>query len=178
MKKLKLTYDAKSPITGNYRVLVETVQNPKNGLKEEYKMCMDTGYQTYSKTWKADNTELLEKLEEQMPDIAAASKVIDEHNCVWYPTYAMSYFATLHVAKDGEDLTWAISELNIAITEDDLNNYSLVQMPLTLDDGKTAMGYFKIEPEPMKVFAGDDFESALDYYQEYINSQLHVDEEE
>lgn len=171
--KVKARYDEKSPITGNYTVLAEPVEfeqvsekMPKNDV---YKICMETGYQTYWNSWKTQNTELLDNLEKQMPEHVARHKFVDSNGHVWYPMMTFSYICALHPYIDNENqLGWAVSEVTPVMNDDELKTHEIVKLPVETNKGMT-LGMFKISKRPSNVWPMFEFESALNLYELKVN---------
>ena len=178
-EKVKTTYDEKSPLTGNFSVLVEKVETDKPGELDTYKICMDTGYQTYWETWKDENTELIQNLEKQMPSYIVSHKYVDSHKRVWYPMLTISYFATLYpIVDELNQLKWSVATIKMATSEAELEGKRVVQLPV-LNDEKTVMAYFVIDDATATVWDMHQFESAFDSYQLIVSesSQQQLNEQ-
>lgn len=93
---IKMNYDEVSPITGNKSVLVEHL--PEGGFT---KMCMDTGFHTYS-VWTPGAAEL-EKFEAGVPNIVKETALLDgETGLVWYKIIMISDKSWLYPDVDAE----------------------------------------------------------------------------
>lgn len=177
-EKVKSTYDEKSPLTGNFSVLVEKVDTENPEITDTYKICMDTGYQTYWETWKDENTELIQNLEKQMPSYIVSHKYVDSHKRVWYPMLTISYFATLYpIVDELNQLKWSVAKIRMAASESELEGKRVVQLPV-LNDDKTVMAYFIIEEDTATIWDMHQFESAFDAYQLIVSeaSQQQINE--
>ena len=180
--KLSVKYDEKSPITGNFSVLVEPVEmgTEENPIHDLYKICMDTGYQTYWDSWKQDNTDILAAVEAQMPKYVIDYKYIDTMGRVWYPMMAISYTLAFYPQVDSNNqLLWALSNVSPVASEDELDGtYQIIQLPIQTNDGPK-MSLFKIE-EPNQTWNLNEFESAFDQYQLVITQTInkHDDSEQ
>ena len=167
----KSAYDEKSPITGNFSVLVETVKDPK-GNDDLYKVCMDTGYQTYHGAWRSDNAEILAVIEKQMPEYVVAAKHTDNLGVVWYPMMTLSPYGMLHPVLDSHNqLKWAISDINPVESDNELDTEQIVRMPIQTEEG-VRIGLFKVSEKPNDVWALDEFELAFGTYQDLVQEQL------
>ena len=178
-KKVKSTYDEKSPLTGNFSVLVEKVDTDNPQVTDTYKICMDTGYQTYWDTWKEENTELIQNLEKQMPTYIVAHKYVDSYKRVWYPMLTISYFATLYpIVDELNQLKWSVATIKMATSEAELEGKRVVQLPV-MNDEKTVMAYFVIDDATATVWDMHQFESAFDSYQLIVSesSQQQLNEQ-
>lgn len=178
-EKVKSTYDEKSPLTGNFSVLVEKVETDNTEVTDTYKICMDTGYQTYWETWKEENTELIQNLEKQMPSYIVSHKYVDSYKRVWYPMLTISYFGTLYpIVDELNQLKWSVAKIRMAVSESDLEGKRVVQLPI-LNEEKTVMAYFVIDEDTAKVWDMHQFEGAFDAYQLIVSeaSQQQINEE-
>jgi len=175
-KQPKLTYDERSPITGNFTVLVEDVEH--NGKTDLYKVCMETGYQTYYNTWRDSNPEIIAVVERQMPDYVVASKFVDKLGVHWYPMMTMSIFGILHPIKDNmNQLKWAFSDLSRIEDSNEINSKQIVRMPIQTSDG-VKIALFKVNDTPIQTWELTEFEDAFGYYQDVVKSQLNKSDEE
>lgn len=173
----KDSYDEKSPITGEYCVLVEEVTNPA-GEQDLYKVCMQTGYQTYFNSWRTDKEAILAVVEQQMPDYVVNSKFTDPHGIVWYPMMTMSIYGMLHPIKDEHNqMQWAVSSLEMLTSPDEIHSEGVVRLPIQTSEG-VRIALFKVRPQPDKVWQFNDFESALGYYQDMVNEQIQSGQDE
>lgn len=177
-EKVKSGYDEKSPITGNYSVMVEKITNddypPESNLPatDIYKICMETGYQTYWETWKVENTDLINQIEATMPSWVRNFKYIDSYNRVWYPMLAISHVATLHPYPDTESqLGWTVSTLSLITEEKDLEGKQIIKLPVETADG-VKLALYKVNTEESKYWKFNEFEPAFDYYQSIVSESL------
>lgn len=170
----KDSYDEKSPITGEYSVLVEELTNPNNEL-DLYKICMQTGYHTYSKTWRTDNPTALAVIEKQMPSYIVDSKIKDNLGVVWYPMMSMSIYGLLHPIKVQNQLKWAVSSIEKIQNENELNSSGIIKLPIQTTEG-VRIGLFKVNDTPMKTWEFNEFEHAFDYYQNLISENMNTNE--
>lgn len=183
-KKVKTSYDEKSPITGNFTVLVEQITNddlpedsnlPKSDI---YKICMETGYQTYWESWKEDNVDFVNGLESQMPDWIKKYKYIDSYKRIWYPMLAMSYIATIHPYPESDgQLGWAVSTISPVKEENELQTQQIIKLPIQTEDGPK-LGLYKIDVDNTKHWKFNEFESAFDYYQILVTDNSNINDEE
>ena len=167
----KSGYDERSPITGNFSVLVEPVPDI-NGKEDLYKVCMDTGYQTYHGTWRSDNAELLAVIENQMPDYVVSAKHIDGLGVVWYPMMTLSPYGMLHPIIDSQNqMKWAISDINPVESDNELDTEQIVRMPMQTEEG-VRIGLFKVSEKSNNIWELDEFEIAFGTYQDLVQEQL------
>lgn len=183
-QKVKTTYDERSPITGNFTVMVETITN--EDLPEEsnlpkqdtYKICMETGYQTYWDSWKEDNTEFITSLESQMPNWIIKFKYVDSYKRIWYPMLAVSYVATLHPYPESEtQLGWCVSRISPVTDEKDLENNQIIKLPIQTDEGPK-LAYYKTEADTIQYWKFNEFESAFDVYHLIVTENSNIENEE
>jgi hypothetical protein len=172
-EKLKAGYDEKSPITGNYKVLVEPVEfdNVPEGLpkKDIYKICMETGYQTYWNSWKTSSPEILDNLEKQMPEHVANHKFVDGNGHVWYPMMTFTYIAALHPYIDSNNqMGWAVSKVSPIENDSEIKTHKIIKLPVETNKGMT-LGLFKMENKPDKTWPLFEFENALSLYESKVN---------
>lgn len=172
-EKVKSGYDEKSPITGKFSVLVETVEfensAPDAPKSDIYKICIETGYQTYWNAWKQSNSELLDQLESQMPKNIASHKFVDANGHVWYPMMTFSYVAALHPHVDSDNqLKWCVSEVTMVTEDSDMETHEIVKLPVETNKGIT-MGLFKIANTPKQIWELYQFEDALNFYESVVN---------
>ena len=176
-EKVKTGYDEKSPITGNFSVLVEKVEfestAPDAPKDDIYKICLETGYQTYWNSWKDANTELIAAIESQMPKKIAAHRFVDSNGHVWYPMMTFSYIAALHpFINSQEQLQWAVSKVT-PLDDESINDNTqqVVKLPVETNKGMT-LGLFKIASSPDLVWEMYQFEDALNHYETVVNEWL------
>lgn len=175
----KDSYDEKSPITGEFCVLVEEVTNP-GGQNDLYKVCMQSGYQTYWNAWRESSPEILEAVEKQMPQYVVNSKYIDGNGVVWYPMMTLSPYGVLHPIKDEQNqLQWAASSIDLISSEEELKTEQVVKLPIQTTEG-VQMGLFKMSKQPIKIWESNQFEDALGFYHDMVNEKIQQlqDEEE
>lgn len=182
-EKVKTTYDERSPITGNFTVMVEQVTNDDlpDGIQvpkhDTYKICMETGYQTYWETWREDNTEFITSLESQMPSWIVNYKYIDSYKRVWYPMLAVSYVATLHPYPDADgQLGWAASTISPVGDEKELEGNQILKLPIQTEEGPK-LAYYKINADSTQYWKFNEFETAFDYYHSLVNGDSNIDNE-
>lgn len=183
-KKVKTTYDERSPITGNFTVMVEAITNddlPENSdlpIRDTYKICMETGYQTYWESWKEDNTEFINSLESNMPSWLTSYKYVDSYKRIWYPMLAVSYVATLYPFPEGEgQLGWAVASIQPIQDESELEGNQLLKLPLQTDDG-IKLAYYKVDAESAQKWKFNEFESAFDTYHSIVTENSDTENEE
>lgn len=168
--KVSVKYDEKSPITGNFSVLTEpvTLEKGDTTVEDLYKICMETGYQTYWESWKETDTELVRVIESQMPKHVANHKHVDAFGRVWYPMMVISYTIAFYPFVDSDNqLKWALSKVSKVESESELDGkYQIIQLAVTTEDGPR-MALFKILP-PDHVWELNQFGEAFDYYQTII----------
>jgi hypothetical protein len=178
-EKVKATYDEKSPITGNLTVLVENVEVPReegqeNGpaeIADTYKICMETGYQTYWNTWREDYPDLVANIEKQMPEYIVKHKYVDSYKRIWYPMTTISYVASLYPTVDANNqLGWCVAKIYIAENEEELKGSKVVKLPV-LSEGETKMAYFIVDEANAKYWKMNEFESAFDEYQLIVTEE-------
>ncbi len=178
-EKVKATYDEKSPITGNLTVLVESIEVPRaegqeNGptqIADTYKICMETGYQTYWNTWKEDNADLITNIEKQMPEYIVKHKYVDSHKRIWYPMTTISYVASLYPTIDANNqLEWTVSKIYIAESEAELKDKKVVKLPVLVEN-ETKMAYFIVDEINAKHWKLNEFEAAFDEYQLIVTEE-------
>jgi len=170
------SYDERSPLTGNFKVLVESVKKD-NGTDDLYKVCIETGYQTYWNTWTTDNTEALAVIERQMPEYVVNAKHI-QGNHVWYPMMSISPYGVLHPlpGNDGQ-LSWAISDIKPIQSNEESEGPDIVRLPIQTNDGvKIAM--FKMQHPPIMLRPLNGFEEVFHEYQNIMQNNIIADEEE
>jgi hypothetical protein len=162
-EKIKASYDEKSPISGNYTVLVEQVEGP-NGEVELYKVCMETGYQTYWNAWKESNTDIITQLEIQMPNFVIDYKKIDSSGRVWYPMIGISHTVALcPYMLQHNQLGWALVAVSPVESDSDLSNYTIVKIPTTIEN-ETKLALYKLANTPMQTWNLDEFQPAFEAY--------------
>lgn len=183
-KKVKTTYDERSPITGNFTVMVEDITHddlpeisdlPKHDI---YKICMETGYQTYWESWKADNIQFINELEANMPSWLTNYKYIDSYKRVWYPMLAVSYVATLYPFPENEgQLGWAVANISPVQNEQELEGNHILKLPLQTEDG-VKLAYYKVDSETAQKWKFNEFESAFDTYHLIVTENSDIENEE
>lgn len=174
--KIKSGYDEKSPITGNYRVLCETIEMenaPEGAPKTDiYKICMETGYQTYWNSWKISNTDLVANLEKQMPERISDHRHVDSNGHIWYPMMTIGYTAALHpIVDDTNQLNWAISMVLQVTDESQLKTEQIIKLPVETNKGMT-LGLFYIAAPPKFTWKFNEFEEALNAYQDIVKEWM------
>ena len=162
---MKDSYDERSPITDEWAVLVETVENEHTKTTNVYKMDFDTGYHTYADLWLEGNTELLDEMEGVIPKFVADAKVIS-NGIVWYPLISINYYYTLTpIPNNDNGIDWAVFSLYPVISEDEIKDNAIITIPIT-HEGETKMGLFKVSAEPIKVCKLTEFSEAWDLFNE------------
>jgi hypothetical protein len=174
--KVKAGYDEKSPLTGNYKVLVEKVDfetdDPNIPKNDTYKICMETGYQTYWNAWKVENEDMLLHIEKQMPSKIASHKFVDSNGHVWYPMVTFSYFAALHPHIDAQNqLYWAVSDVKPVTDDSEMETHQIIKLPVETNKGMS-LGLFKILNTPTKVWSMYEFDQALDFYEQIVQNWI------
>ena len=165
------SYDERSPITGNFTVLVEQIED------DIYKVCMETGYQTYWNKWTEDAKETLAVLERQMPDYVVASKHVSDGGHVWYPLMMASPYGLLHTIMTSDNqLEWAVSDIEPVRSEEESKQPNLLRLPVQTADG-VKIALFKVLVPALSRVPLNEFEAALDVYQELV-AKHQSDEEE
>jgi hypothetical protein len=183
-KKVKTTYDERSPITGNFTVMVEEVTNedlPKESnlpQRDIYKICMETGYQTYWDSWKESNTEFITSLESQMPSWLVNYKYVDSYKRIWYPMLAVSYVASLYPYPESDgQLGWAVATISPVQDEKELEGNQILKLPLQTEEG-VKLAYYKVDSQSAKSWKFNEFESAFDYYHSLVTENSDTDNED
>lgn len=153
---MRLQYDGLSPITGKNTLLIES--DPVLG---EIKMCMESGYQTYTSTWKLDNEEAIENIEENFPQCVVESRVVDDNGNVWYRTFLISPNVLLYPDEiDDGVFVWKVSTLT------DFDPGEGVPYSVPQSDGSILNRY--LDDKNAVVFNDDQFEDALFAFQSLI----------
>ena len=95
-----------SPISGKESVIVEVIDGKTS------KVCMDTGYMT-NDDFSFDNTELLEKYEDSMPQIIVDNKYKDDDlKQFWYLTSIQFRTGMIYpMPNNQESYDWAFSPI-------------------------------------------------------------------
>ena len=182
--KVKTSYDERSPLTGNFTVMVEQVTHddlpaesnlPKNDI---YKICMESGYQTYWNSWKENDVEFIQSIESQMPKWLVRYKYVDSYKRVWYPMLAVSYVATLYpFPVSDSQLGWAVATVMPVQNESELEGNHILKLPLQTDDG-VKLAYYKIDSENAQHWKFNEFEEAFDVYHSIVAQNSDADDEE
>lgn len=181
--KVKTTYDEKSPLTGNFTVMVEDVTNddlpPDSNLpsRDIYKICMETGYQTYWDSWKENNTEFINSLESQMPSWLVNYKYTDSYKRIWYPMLAVSYVATLYPFPESDNqLGWAVATVSPVQDEKELEGNQIIKLPLQTEEG-VKLAYYKVDNATAQQWKFNEFEAAFDYYHSIVSENSNLEDE-
>tara|TARA_Y100000004_G_C8894614_1_gene403568 strand:+ start:327 stop:788 length:462 start_codon:yes stop_codon:yes gene_type:complete len=135
-----------SPISGKESVIVEVVDGKTS------KVCMDTGYMT-NDDFSFDNTELLEKYEDSMPQIIVDNKYKDDDlKQFWYLTSIQFRTGMIYpMPNNQESYDWAFSP----IVEIDLSQRMQYPKP-----GKQGEYYeTKLDTDATERYSKDDFRS-------------------
>lgn len=182
--KVKTTYDERSPLTGNFTVMVENVTHddlPSESdlpAQDVYKICMETGYQTYWNSWLSDNDVFIKSLESQMPEWLVRYKYIDSHKRVWYPMLAVSYVATLYPFPENDSqLGWSVATVSPVQNESELEGNHILKLPLQTEDG-VKLAYYKVDSASAQNWKFNEFEQAFDMYHSIVAQNSNTDEEE
>jgi hypothetical protein len=157
---MRLTYDEISPLTGNRTVLIE--EDAFSG--DIVKLCMETGYQTYENSWKAENEEIVANLENQFPYQVVDSKFIDEGGNIWYKCFLISPNVLLYP----DEHQWRVSNL----IELDPGNGVPIQVPHA--PGQMVTKY--LDESNSSIFEKTKFEDALFEFQKRITEKRLKDE--
>lgn len=143
-QKVRNQYDEISPITGNMSVLVEMVDI--DGQEVKYKLCMDSGYQTYPQVWKKANVEGIKAVDETTPSYIRDIKFLDNDGVYWYPLIIEGDNALTLIKDEKGDLIWAV------LTKPKLEGAMAIMNQQMMDD------------KPVKTWPKDQFEDAWEYY--------------
>lgn len=182
-EKVKTTYDERSPITGNFTVMAETITNddlPENSdlpKTDIYKICMETGYQTYWNSWKENNVQFIKDLESQMPSWLSNYKYVDSYKRIWYPMLAVSYVATLYpFPEDDSQLGWAVASISPITNEKELQGNQILKLPLQTEDG-VKLAYYKVDADTAQKWKFNEFELAFDTYHSIVTANSNIPNE-
>lgn len=163
-EEVKDSFDEISPITGQLTVLVE----------DSYRLDLSTGFQNMRDEWVESKPEILEAVEQQMPDYIKKFKFTDSTSNVWYPMLAFKHSGVLFPIADPQGaFNWAVSKVEKLRDKEDINTHFVINLPVLID-GKEEMGLFKVNNTPELVCGQLEFEKAFDLY----NSLEYVDDEE
>lgn len=150
-------FDELSPFTGKRRVLVEADPDKFDNVK----LCMDTGYHTYERSWK-DGSDVIPLVEANMTANVLKTKVVYDGN-VWYCMYLVNPFLVLtpeYKTDDiGEERVWALYSLKGANPEADE-----IVMEIDIEDG--VKQYRTFDTSTRVEFPYNKFEQAMDQYQQ------------
>lgn len=182
-EKVKTTYDERSPITGNFTVMAETITNddlPENSdlpKTDIYKICMETGYQTYWNSWKENNVQFIKDLESQMPSWLSNYKYVDSYKRIWYPMLAVSYVATLYPFPESDNqLGWAVASISPITNEQELQGNQILKLPLQTEDG-VKLAYYKVDADTAQKWKFNEFELAFDTYHSIVTANSNIPNE-
>lgn len=182
-EKVKTTYDERSPITGNFTVMAETITNddlPENSdlpKTDIYKICMETGYQTYWNSWKENNVQFIKDLESQMPSWLSNYKYVDSYKRIWYPMLAVSYVATLYPFPESDNqLGWAVASISPITNEKELQGNQILKLPLQTEDG-VKLAYYKVDADTAQKWKFNEFELAFDTYHSIVTANSNIPNE-
>jgi len=180
VNSLKDSFDEISPVTGEMCVLVEEIDT-EDGGSNIYKMCMQSGYQTYANLWKLDNEDMIHYVEKQMTKYIRDSRVVDSHNSVWYPITSITTKGILHLIRnDKNQALWAITEVTPAPAEsletDETNLFKYVKVPLFVN-GQINLALYKMNDKPTHVAEAFDFENIYMIYLDMIQGNTSGDNE-
>lgn len=160
-EEVKESFDETSPITGQLSVLVE----------DAYRLDLSTGFQNMKDEWIESKPEILESVEQQMPDYIKKFKFIDTTGNVWYPMLAFKHSGVLFPISDNDGtFKWAVSTVEKLRDKEDINTHFVINLPVLIE-GKEEMGLFKVNNTPKLICDQLEFEKAFDLYNslEYIN---------
>jgi len=165
MSEYKIDYDEISPIGGNKSVFVEWDE----GLQDNFKLCMETGYHTYYKSWRVSNKELIQSLEKSMADTVKNSKVTiatsDGDKVLWYPFTSFNTNAALYPELDKfNQLKWKICKLKRVKNVDEVGN-TVYKYPDFVNDKPVLILYVPESDTPDYEFGANEFETAFELFQ-------------
>lgn len=148
---MKFDYDEISPITGNKCVLVEDI-----GSGVEQKICMESGYMTMSIYHESNDQ--FEVLENNIPDMIVAKKVVDDLGFNWYLTVLNTEQGCLTPIP----------------SEDDPNGFKWMvsQYIDTLEVDENGSAKKRLDVENAEVVSSDKFEYAQELLAYIINTKL------
>lgn len=151
---MNVTFDDFSPFTHNKRVLIE----PDVEKNDMMKVCMDTGYHTYDRSWKV-GSDIIELVEQNLPNVILNSKKVIDDN-VWYKLLLLTPFVTLipEYSADDDVYTWSIYPLR-----DGNPDVDDIVMEVEGDDG--AVLYRALNKEEKISFSELNFEQAMNTFQ-------------
>jgi hypothetical protein len=117
MRNLKVDYDEISPITGNFCVMVETLEDGSKSY-----ICMESGYCT-NDYFKVDS-EVIQNHERGISQLMIDVKHIDEQrNLVWYPIYMQVKDMTVYcTGTDKSDIVWNVAGI-VELNEENKKDY-------------------------------------------------------
>lgn len=165
MSDYKMDYDEMSPISGKRTVFVEWDE----GLNDNFKLCMETGYHTYYNTWRTSNSEFITSLEKSMSNAAKNSKVVvytsDGDKVIWYPFSTFNREAALYPELDKlNQLKWRISKLKRASNVDEVGD-TVYKYPDFVNDTPVLILYIPASDTPDYEFSANEFEEAFEIFQ-------------
>ncbi len=175
-KNPKLTFDEKSPITGNHRVLVEILEfSDKIPIKN--KLCMDSGYHTYEPSWHKDNPDFISMMNQVAPepesieedDIEEINQLrrlqfVDDSGNVWFPVNKTGIIMNEEIYKS--EVGKALAILQPQFKDDTYTEFEWIILIVSQEDVNA------IEPtiSLYKTFEKLQFEAALDEFVSMIQS--------
>lgn len=150
---MRMIFDEDSPFTGNRRVLIE----PDPEKQDHMKICMDTGYHTYTDRWKT-GTETIDLVEDSLPNMLIESKKETADGNTWYKVLFVTPYVILtpEVIDTGE--VWAVYSLRDGNPDTD----PILMEVDTVGGGRV---YRTIDSESRVEFPSDKFEMAMDMFQ-------------
>lgn len=176
--KIKLTFDEKSPITGNFRVLVEPIElaNDDKSPPVLNKICLDTGYHTYTPVWRDDNPDFVNMMNHISPESEDDDeqthlrrlKFVAPDGAVWFPVNKTGIIQNkeYHDGIKGN----ALAILQPQFTDDTYSEFEWIILFVFEEEG---------QPEPSirlhKTFKKLEFETALNEFVELIKSETDGD---
>lgn len=147
---MKINYDEVSPITGNMSVLVEG----------DMKLCMETGYHTYSSWNKTENGHQL--FEQGSSEVVVGCSVVDWKNGnsqVWFPITMMTEVDILEPKKTNHHLKWSVNSFRLKKDSDSPELLVMIKNDLT----------YVINPDEAVLF--DKFEDAYNEFNKVKNGK-------
>jgi len=159
--KPKITYDAKSPVTGNQCVLEEA--DEQTGVVSM--ICMETGYTTTDKLINGSDEQ--QAYESGLTELMREAKVIDAVGLCWYPAFMQLPGAMIYPDGDKNNFYYEVAEV-VEITGEERKDY-----PVPGKEGE----YFtaRLDVENATQFEMNKFETALNFFYETVNKRMTVD---
>ena len=159
--KPKITYDAKSPVTGNQCVLEEA--DEQTGIVSM--ICMETGYTTTDKL--INESDEQQAYESGLTELMREAKIIDAVGLCWYPAFMQLPGAMIYPDGDKNNFHYEVAEV-VEITGEERKDY-----PVPGKEGE----YFtaRLDVENATQFEMNKFETALNFFYETVNKRMTVD---